>query len=230
MNKKILIIAAHPDDEILGCGATAARHYRQGNEVFCLILSRGILSRYRKPDKCIRTEIKILNERARQAHAIIGIKKSFFCDFPDNRFDTVARLHIIQKIEMINNKIKPDVIYTHYRNDLNIDHRIAYESALTACRPIGTRKVREFYTFEIPSSTEWMYPVLFSPDVFVDVEPYVSTKLKAMECYRTEMRKSPHPRSLQSLLNRLKFWGIASGLGYAEAFEAVRILISSSQD
>ncbi|MDD5136210.1 MAG: PIG-L family deacetylase, partial [Candidatus Omnitrophica bacterium] len=123
-----------------------------------------------------------------------------------------------------NKDIRPDIVYTHHYGDLNIDHRIAYKAVLTACRPVNGGSAREIYSFETPSSTEWNYPNVFNPNVFIDITRTFSKKIEAIKHYKVELRGSPHPRSIESIDAIAKKWGSVSGLGCAEAFEAIRII------
>lgn len=225
MNKNILVVAAHPDDEVLGCGGTIAKLIKDGFEVCALILGEGITSRSEKRN--IKNKIKdiySLRKQAKKANNILGVKNIFFDTFPDNRFDTVALLDIIKSIERVIAKIKPDIIYTHHRNDLNIDHRITYNAVLTACRPVKRQTVKEIYSFEIPSSTEWNYPCDFSPTVIEDIADTINIKIGAFKCYKTELRNFPHPRSEEVIKIIAKRWGGIARLNYAEVFEVVRII------
>lgn len=223
--KKILVVAAHPDDEVLGSGATVSKLVKEGIEAYTLILGEGITSRDEKRDIKKRFgEIKELKEQIQKANEIIGIKKVFIEKFPDNRFDTVSFLDIVKTIEKVKNKIKPDVIFTHYENDLNIDHQITYKAVLIATRPVVDETVKEIYSFEILSSTEWNYPLTFSPNVYFDISETIKIKQKAMSEYKSELRDYPHPRSLEGIKNNAKLWGVKVGLDYAEAFKCVRII------
>ncbi|WP_347272944.1 PIG-L deacetylase family protein [Candidatus Kuenenia sp.] len=225
MNKKVLIIAAHPDDEILGCGGTIARLVREGNEAYTLILGEGITSRDEKRDRAKRQkDVENLKVQIQKANKTIGVEKFFTFDFPDNRFDSVPLLDIVKVIEDIKGKIKPDTVFTHYQKDLNIDHQITYRAVLTASRPLPDETIKEIYSFEVLSSTEWNYPLSFSPDVFFDVSEAIDSKLKAMAEYKSELRDYPHPRSLEGIKQNAQLWGIKSGLKYAEAFKVVRII------
>ncbi len=224
-NKKVLVIAAHPDDEILGCGGTVSRLIGEGYEAYTVILGEGITSRDDKPDRKKRAEdIKQLKKQISRANMIVGIKKLFAYDFPDNRFDTVALLDIVKIIEAVKDKIRPGIIFTHYKGDLNIDHQITYKAVITAARPCGNESVKEIYSFEIPSSTEWSFPLSFSPDVFFDIESTLDIKLKAMGEYKTELREFPHPRSLKGITMNAEQWGMRTGLRCAEAFKSVRVI------
>ena len=223
--KNILIIAAHPDDEILGCGGTIARLNKEGHTIYTLILGEGVTSRDDLRDiKKREKNILELKGEAKKANAILGVKEVFFHDFPDNRFDTISFLDIVKAIEKIKNKIKADIIFTHYEKDLNIDHQITYKAVITATRPIKGETVKEIYSFEIPSSTEWSYPLSFSPNVFYNISETMDIKLKALEEYKTELREYPHPRSLEGVKLTAKNWGMKVGLNYAEAFKCARIV------
>lgn len=228
--KKILIVCAHPDDEILGCGGTVARLVKEGFRPYTLILGEGVTSRDQKRDAIKRKkELADLKQQAIRANKIIGVRQIFFCDFPDNRFDTEPFLDIVKAIEEIKNKIKPDVIFTHHRGDLNIDHKITYNAVLTAFRPLE-RKDSAIYSFEIPSSTEWNYPYVFNPNYFVGIEESIDKKIAALKCYKGELKSFPsHPRSEAAVENLAKRWGSVSGLSYAEAFEVIRIISNEGQ-
>ena len=181
MKSKILIIAAHPDDEVFGCGCTVSRLVREGYEAYSLILGEGVTSRDEKRNREERlVEIEELKKQVNEANRIIGVKEVSLYDFPDNRFDTVPLLDIVKVIENVKNKLQPDIVLTNYENDLNIDHQITYKAVLTATRPMKEECVKELYSFEVLSSTEWNYPLSFSPDVFFDISDYIEYKMKAM--------------------------------------------------
>ncbi len=225
MKKHILVVAAHPDDEILGCGGTIARLIKKEYEAHLMILGEGVTSRDEKREKLRRKkEIEALKQQVRKANDLIGVNKIFTYDFPDNRFDEVPLLDIIKVIEKIKVKIRPDIVYTHHKNDLNVDHQITFNAVLTACRPLKGETVKEIYSFEVPSSTEWNYPYTFSPNVYIDISSTLDQKIKALGVYETEVRKFPHPRSKESVKNIAKRWGSIVGLDYAEVFEVIRII------
>jgi len=220
---RLLIVAAHPDDEILGCGGTIAKMIEDGHEAFTLILGEGITSRDNQRNRKNReNDINELKNQTNKSNEIIGIKKVFSYNFQDNRFDTSSLLNIVKIIEKIKNKVKPNIIFTHYYNDLNIDHKITYNAVITATRPLNEETVKEIYAFEILSSTEWNYPLNFSPNVFFDISSTIHKKIKAMSCYKSEIRKFPHPRSLENIKLNAKMWGIKVGLEYVEAFQLIR--------
>jgi LmbE family N-acetylglucosaminyl deacetylase len=225
MKNKILIVSAHPDDEVLGCGGTVARLVKEGYQAYTLILGEGITSRDENRDRAKReTEIQKLKSQAEKANKIIGVEEVFMYDFPDNRFDTVPLLDIVKVIEKIKNDIKPKIIFTHYEKDLNVDHQITYKAVITATRPVVREPVKEIYSFEILSSTEWNFPLSFSPDVFFDISETMDIKIKALEEYKTELRNYPHPRSLEGIKINAESWGLKIGVKYAEVFKSVRII------
>lgn len=223
--KRILVIAAHPDDEVLGCGGSIAKFSAGGDKVFALILGEGAMSRFdtRKDGLKSKAPAKLKAASARVAR-IMGIKMVSMFNFPDNRFDTVPLLEIAKVIEKVKNGIKPDIVYTHHRDDLNIDHRITYDAVLTACRPLKGETVKEIYSFEVPSSTEWNYPASFNPDVFIDINRTICKKIAALKCYKSELRQFPHPRSEEGARHLAAYRGSMAGLNCAEAFETVRII------
>lgn len=221
---KILVVAAHPDDEVLGCGGTIARLASEGNDVHIVILGEGITSRYEDRKKADKKELDALKDKAKNASEILGASKLILESLPDNRFDTIPLLDIVHILERIINETRPDVIFTHASSDLNIDHNITHRAVLTAARPLEASSIRELYAFEVPSSTEWASGQFgdFTPDTFYDITGTIDNKLKAMEIYESEARKSPHPRSAESLRAIAQSRGSAAGLTYAEAFETIR--------
>jgi LmbE family N-acetylglucosaminyl deacetylase len=224
---KVLVIAAHPDDEILGCGATAARLISEGHDVQFAILGEGLTSRH--PD---RTEtnselLEALHQQAQAAAAKLGVKSVVLHRLPDNRLDSLPLLDVVKIIEGLVNRFTPQVIYTHHGGDLNVDHEVIHRAVLTATRPIAASPVKEIYTFEVPSSTEWAFQRLnqpFRPNVFVEVAATLEAKIAAMECYESEARKFPHPRSPEALRAIATRWGSVAGCAAAEAFELVRAI------
>jgi LmbE family N-acetylglucosaminyl deacetylase len=223
--KKILIIAAHPDDEILGCGGTAAKLAQEGHQIFTLILGEGKTSRYEADKTDFSQEIEELNREIRQANKIIGVKEVFVRSFPDNSFDSVPLLEIVKEIEAIIEQVKPDIVFTHHVGDLNIDHQIAHRAVLTSARPMKDKCIKEIYAFEVPSSTEWnafSRETAFIPNVFVDITETIDVKAKAMAEYKSELREYPHPRSIQHIKDLAKVNGTKVGLDYSENFVLIR--------
>lgn len=224
--KKILVVAAHPDDEILGCGGTIAKRANNGDQVFIIILGEGVTSRDKKRVQNRRKrEITLLREQASKAAKIVGAKKLLFRDLPDNRFDTWALLDIVKLIEQSLEDIKPDIVFTHSSADLNVDHVITHRAVLTATRPYPGQSVKELYAFEIPSATEWAFPrseTGFRPTVFVGIEDTLAKKIKALTAYEGEMRQFPHPRSSEAVTVLAKQRGSIAGNMASEAFELIR--------
>jgi LmbE family N-acetylglucosaminyl deacetylase len=211
----ILIVAAHPDDEIIGIGGTAIKHIDQGDRVFALILGKGVGAR----EGADEDAVKKLEGQTRRAGKIIGFKEILAADLPDNRFDTRARLEIVKIVEAHIRRIKPAIVYTHYENDVNIDHQITFQAVNTACRPCFPDCPKKIYTFETLSSTEWQLTEnqVFNPNTFVDIEKYMDQKLCALEKYSGEMRQYPHSRSLKGVRLLAQYRGLQSGKKYAEA-------------
>ena len=224
---KIMIVAAHPDDEVLGCGGTITRFLNKKNvEVVTLILGEGITSRDKTREYDRRyNEIESLKKNIIDANKILGIENVFSFDFPDNRFDTIALIDIVKTIEDIKWSFMPDTIFTHFANDMNIDHAITNKAVLTATRPMYNEPVKEIYAFEVLSSTEWNFPLSFTPDLFIDISETLEKKQKAMSVYSNELREFPHPRSIEGILLNAKNWGMKSGLQYCEAFQTIRRIV-----
>jgi len=218
--KKILVISAHPDDEILGAGGTLANHSKLGDEVYCLILGEGVTSR----EGGTKEMVEKLRQETKEAGEIIGFKNIYFCNFKDNCFDTISLLEITKVIEKYLDLIKPDVVYTHHEYDLNIDHQRTFRAVLTACRPPHPNCPQKIYTFETLSSTEWQKKdhKQFSPNFYVSIETMLEKKIDAMRKYATELRKYPHPRSLEGIKILAQYRGLEVATTYAEAFCLVR--------
>ena len=220
-----LVIVAHPDDEVLGCGGTIARLTQEGHNAYIAILGEGITSRYQHQEEADQAQIKALHACTRQVAELLGAKDLFLRNLPDNRFDIVPLLDVIKIIEDLLKRLQPQVIYTHHGGDLNIDHMITHRAVLTATRPMVGCPVKEIYAFEVPSSTDWafgQFQPVFRPNVFVDINATLETKLKAMELYDSEARQFPHPRSPEALRALARRWGSVVGCEAAEAFELIR--------
>jgi LmbE family N-acetylglucosaminyl deacetylase len=229
-NKKIMVVVAHPDDELLGLGATLHRlivDYQV--EVHVVILGEGITSRSetREPVRWEK-ELSLHRENIYQAKDAIGYQSVSIHDFPDNRFDTVALLDIIKVVESEKSTFKPDVIFTHHGGDVNIDHQKTFEAVITSCRPMQHESVKTIITFETPSGTEWRSstdPVHFLPNLFIGIsEKNLVAKIKGMEFYEFEKRSFPHPRSPEALRIQAQRWGVVVGCNLAEAFCIVRTI------
>ena len=225
MPKKVLIIVAHPDDEVLGCFGTIARLIKEGYEAYTLILGEGKTSRDEKRvAENKKDEILALNSEIKKANEVIKIKKVFIESFPDNRFDSIDLLDIVKVISKVKDEVHPDIIFTHYEKDLNIDHQITYKAVITATRPMMDECVKEIYSFEILSSTEWNYPISFSPDTYFDISDSIDLKIEAMKAYNSELCQYPHPRSIEGIELNARYHGMRMGRKFLEAFKSVRII------
>ncbi len=224
---RILVVAAHPDDEILGVGGTVAKHTDKGDYVECLILGEGQTSRWDNRENVDRTVIDELHKDTWESAKIIGYKKVQFADFPDNRFDSVDLLDIVKVIEKIIFEFQPDVIYTHHSGDLNIDHQRTFQAVMTGTRTVNSYPVKELYTFETLSSTEWNFEKKdnFRPNVYIDIESYLMKKIEAMSKYKSELCEYPHPRSLEGIKLLAEYRGMTVGKNYVEAFELIRKIL-----
>ncbi len=223
-----MVVVAHPDDELLGLGASMHRLIHEfGVTAHVVILGEGITSRSDARDtEKWKQELEIHRANIKSAQAAIGYQSVSIYDFADNRFDTVALLDLIKVIEKEKKAFKPEVIFTHHGGDVNIDHQRTFEAVITACRPMSDEMVKTIVTFETPSGTEWRAstdPKHFVPNLFISVsEKDVAAKIIGMESYEFEKRAYPHPRSPEALKILAQRWGIANGCHFAEAFCLVR--------
>lgn len=222
--KNVLIVAAHPDDELLGVGGTVRRLTDEGICVRAVILAEGLTSRGDRRVDTARSELEELQKDACAAANEVGYTSIDFCGFPDNRMDEVDLLDIVKVVSKFVEKYQPDTIFTHHHGDLNIDHQRTCETVLTACRPVGHYCVKRIYSFETPSSTEWNYRYNepFCPNVFFDVTDTLEAKIRGMACYRTESAEYPHPRSAEALRTLGRYRGSNVGFEMAEAFVLLR--------
>lgn len=227
-NKRIMLVVAHPDDELLGLGATMNKLIAEYEViVHVVILGEGITSRSDNRDPELwKKELAIHNANIMSAQKAIGYQSVNLYSLPDNRFDTVALLDIIKIIEAEKEIFSPGIIFTHHGGDLNIDHQRCFEAVITACRPMAHEKVKTIITFETPSGTEWRSPTdprHFLPNMFFSIsEDNLKAKINAMECYMYEKRQFPHPRSPEALKIQAQRWGVVIGHPFAEAFVLVR--------
>ncbi len=224
--QRVLVIAAHADDEILGCGGTMARHAQTGAEVAALFMTNGVGSR----DSVGQEEIDRRNHAMRSALSLVGVTKCVAFDFPDNGLDRVSLLEVVKSIEgFVSDWGMPDIVYTHHPGDLNVDHQLSHRAALTCFRPQPNTQgnVCEILSFEVLSSTGW-YGIsaaeAFRPNYFVDVTDTLDSKLRALRAYNEEMRQWPHARSLKSAEHLARTRGSMMGLEAAEAFVVERII------
>ena len=228
MPKSILVVSAHPDDEVLGCGGTIACHAANGDLVQVLIMAEGATSRQDQRDRGQASyELSSLADAAQVAGSILGVVGVELLNLPDNRLDALDRLDLIKKIEERITRHQPEVVYVHHAGDVNIDHRRLHEAVVTACRPTPGQPVRQLLSYEVASSTEWQPPgsgPAFQPNWFVDISSHWSRKRQALEAYSLEMRPWPHARSLEAVEHLARWRGAQVGVEAAEAFCLLRHL------
>lgn len=221
MSNKVLVVAAHADDETLGCGGTIARHIAEGDLVKVLFMTNGVSSRGSS-----KLEEDERSNAAYEAMKSLGVLDYQQFDFPDNKMDSLPLLDIVLPIETVVCSFQPNIVYTHFAEDLNIDHRIVNQAVMTACRPQKGSSVRKILTFEVLSSTEWnsTQKIAFRPQYIVDVSDYWKKKLDALKAYQNEMREFPHSRSLECIEALAILRGATHGMTKAEGFVVERIL------
>jgi LmbE family N-acetylglucosaminyl deacetylase len=211
-----LVVAAHPDDEILGCGGTIAR-YSAEEDFFVLVLTNGTSGRYQD------SMAPVLLDNTRSANACVGTREVFFENLPNQGLDRIALTTVIQVIEGYIERLRPGRLFTHSRQDLNADHRIVYEASVTAARPVPGQTVRKIYSYFVASSSEWNRPDRpFCADTVVDIKATLDKKIEAMQRYISECRPFPHPRSAEGLRAYAAYWGMGVGLEYGEPFHLIR--------
>jgi len=218
---KVLVVSAHPDDEILGVGGAVRRHSLAGDEVRSLIACEGVSMRYDAEHR------ERLHRQSRRAAEILGVSEVLYADLPDQKLDTLPLVEVIGKIEDVVREFRPEVVYTHFPGDVNHDHGVLFRAVQVAVRPYAAPWVRELLAFETASSTEWGAPAMqgaFIPEIYVDISSTLDAKVEAFACYERELRPAPHPRSPESLRARAAAWGSHVGVAAAEPFQVVRIL------
>lgn len=216
--RRIAVIVAHPDDEVLGCGGTIRRHVAAGDDVSILILADGETSRDSFPGN---DAIGARLDAARKAAALLGVSQVSMGSFPDNRMDGRPLLEVVKSVEQHIRDFAPDTVYTHHIGDLNVDHQCVHKAVVTASRPQAGHPVRRLLFCEIPSSTEWQMPgsgPAFAPNWFVDIGATLDDKMKALRAYDSEMRPWPHVRSYEAVEHLARWRGAIIGCAAAEAF------------
>ena len=221
MGDRILVIAAHPDDELLGCGGTIALHTRAGDHVTAAVACEGESLHYGEDTQEQRTHI----EAAARA---LGTEQTRLLGFPDQKLDKITLTEIITPLEILVREVRPKTIYCQHGGDINRDHELLFKALLVATRPTETF-IESIYAFDTASSTEWAFPRTFIPDTWVDISSTLHVKLEAMNCYKRELREYPHPRSLQALEFRAKAWGNQTCLEAAEVFMTVRRVVRNGK-
>lgn len=224
---RVLVIAAHPDDEVLGAGGTIVKHSMNGDEVFLCILSSHAGARKVKPEQ------KKFISQIRRASKILGVRDIQQFDYPNIRMNTIPTIELVQAIESAIIRFKPNIVYTHHGGDLNEDHRIIFSATMAAIRlperhpqeNLPRTMIREVLTYEVLSSTEWSTPIpstAFSPNVFVDITDTIDEKIESLKEYPETLLKPPHPRSIETIHALARLRGSQAGLMYAEAFMLMR--------
>lgn len=214
---RVLAIAAHPDDEVLGCGGTLLRHKQDGDDSFVILLGEGPTSRGSGENQAA--------EEAKKAQSILGTQLAAHLSFPDQRFDTLALLDVAKELEKHIDQIKPDIVYTHHYSDINQDHRVTSEAVMIACRAVPGQFVKRVYFWENLSSTEWSPKANpFKAQHYVDIHAQLPKKIEAMKAYSSELREFPHPRSIKGIESLAQLRGCEAGFEAAEAFELFRSL------
>lgn len=223
----VLVVAAHPDDEVLGCGGTVARYAAEGHEVDVVILGEGATSRHASREGADSQEVASLRAAAERAHDTLGVRTTALHGLPDNRFDAVDLLEIVKLVEAAIEQHGPEVVFTQHGGDTNVDHQMTFRAVLAATRPQPGHPVREVHSFQVASSTEWAFGQLapvFHANLFVDISEHLATKLAALEAYEAELREYPHPRSLDHVRDQARVAGATVGVTAAEAFHTVRVV------
>jgi len=228
MIRTVAVIAAHPDDEVLGCGGVIARHAQRGDRVHVLIVAEGATSRGMTRSRTdAQGALTGLAEAAQTANEILGSASVKLLQYPDNRLDSVDLLDVVKSIEGFIEQFAPETVYTHFSGDLNRDHQIVSEATQVACRPLPNSRIRELLMFEVASSTGWRAggTAAFCPNYFHDISTTLELKLRALSAYSAEMRPWPHARSLEAIDALAKWRGASIGLAAAEAFVLARRIV-----
>lgn len=229
--KRVLVVVAHPDDEVLGCGGTIPLLVKNGHQVTIAILGTGQTSRFASASDASPDLLTALQADSRVAASILGAQVLVHRQLPDNRFDSVPLLDVVKVVEQLVDEFGPDEIYTHHHGDLNVDHGVVNRAVLTATRPSPLMPVKAVYACEVASSTEWAFGAAgagFVPNVFHDISTTLECKVAAMEAYGSEARPYPHPRSPDALRASARKWGTVAGFEAAEPFVLLRSLVSSA--
>ena len=225
MNKNILVVAAHPDDEILGCGGSLIKMRKMGYKIQCIFLSDGESSRNIKNKTKLLKLINTREDQAIKVSKVLNFKKPKFFRFPDNKLDSIPLINIIKIIEKEVKTSKPSIIFTHSQADLNVDHSLLCKAVLTATRPFSKTFVKKIISFEVASNSELYFSnskKFFKPNLFFDISKELKLKLKTLKIYKNEIRKAPHSRSIKGLENLARYRGSQSGKKFSEAFELLR--------
>jgi LmbE family N-acetylglucosaminyl deacetylase len=222
MKRKILVVAPHCDDEVLGCGGMIAKNVKIGNPVFVAIVTNGHLG---APELFNKEGTEKVRSEALEAHAYLGVQQTYFLDFPAPRLDSIPAYKLSLALSKVIRDNKITDLYLPHRGDIHKDHRITFEAALVAARPIDNNPISSIYTYETLSETEWAAPYsddAFIPTVFENITEYIDHKVEAMKFFTTQTKPFPHPRSLEAIVNLAKYRGATVSLNYAEAYVLIR--------
>ena len=217
--RRVLVIAPHPDDEVLGCGGTVAKHVQIGDEVYLCIVTKAY------PPEWPEAEMGDRKGEVLDASQILGIKKTYFLDLPTVKLDTIPQKELNDLITQTVNEVQPEVVYIPHKGDVNKDHGLVFDAAMVAIRPRPGSLIKRVLSYETLSETEWAAPFMenvFIPNVYVDISETLEVKLKAMSEYRSELKEFPHPRSPEAISALAKIRGSSIGVKAAEAFMLVR--------
>ena len=214
----VLVIACHPDDEVLGCGGTILKHVKEGDKVYLCVVTNAIESLKLSKKQADSRRLEVIN-----SSSILKIKKTFFLDLPSVRLDTIPIFEVIKKLSGVIKEVNPQVVYTHNSSDPNQDHKIVHQASIVATRPLPDLSIKKVVVYEVPSSTTYsFFKNPFSPNMFVDIESFMNRKIKALAVYKSEVKKYPHPRSGKGIKIYALFRGLMCGKKCAEAFEIIK--------
>lgn len=219
----VLVIATHPDDEVLGCGGAMARHTAEGDKLHVLVMTRGI------SDLFSTEQIEETRRELKAAHQILGVMSVRFLDFPAPKLDTVPEYQLADAICDVLRSLDVDLLYIPHRGDIHVDHGSVFRAAMVAARPKNRTLVRRILAYETLSETDWAPPfadAAFLPSVFIDIGDYIKKKLDAMACYKSQLKSFPHPRSLDTIKALARYRGGSVGLSAAEGFMLIREIIA----
>jgi LmbE family N-acetylglucosaminyl deacetylase len=222
MGKKIvLVIAPHPDDEVLGCGGTIKRFTEEGNKVFVLIVTAG------SPKYYTSEGVGRVRDQALKAHAVLGVERTYFFDFPAPELDIISNSEIAVAIEKVIRELGVTDLFLPHQGDIHHDHGAVFRASMVASRPIRGNTVKRIYCYETLSETEWAFPfgeAYFIPTHFVDITNFLDSKISAMQQFTSQIQNFPHPRSVDALEALSKFRGSTVGFNHAEAFITIRTI------
>jgi LmbE family N-acetylglucosaminyl deacetylase len=222
VKQRVLVVAPHPDDEVLGAGGTMARLASEGAEVFVAIVTRGY------PPHCDAELVEVGRNEARVAHGILGVRETFFLEFPAAALDTVAHRDVNAALGGTFREVRPDTVFFPFSGDIHLDHQLVSLSTLVAARPTAPGFPRAVYAYETLSETNWNAPYLspaFAPNTFYDISAHLERKIEAMQAFASQLRPAPHERSAETLRALATVRGSTIGVHAAEAFVAVRRVV-----